>query len=117
MSVKGFIEQLSGELQAVFTKISEEEVEGFVELVSRANKIFVTGAGRIGTSSRAFAMRLMHLGKPTYWLVDDTTPSNGEGDLHIANSGSGNTPSTYQYARKAKDCGTYVATITANRER
>jgi 6-phospho-3-hexuloisomerase len=116
ITISNYIDSLSSELKAVFARIKEEEVDRFVGLVIQAKRIFIIGAGRVGTSSRAFAMRLTHLGKLVYWLPDDTTPSNGRGDLLIANSGSGTTLSTYDLARKAKECGTMVATITANRK-
>ena len=112
--ISGYIDSVFSELKEVFDNIDESEVDNFVDHVADAEKIFVVGAGRVGTSSRALAMRLVHLGKPTYWLQDDTTPSNGRGDLLIANSGSGNTQSTYNYVTKAKEHNTKVATITAN---
>lgn len=40
-------------------------------------------------ATRAFAMRLMHMGKEIHWIWDDTTPSIGEGDLLIATLGDG----------------------------
>lgn len=113
-TITDYIDSVFKELKDVFERVDEGEVDGFVDLIIQAKKIFVVGAGRVGTSSRAFAMRLVHLGKPTYWLQDDTTPSNDRGDLLIANSGSGNTQSTYNYVLKAKEQDTKVATITAN---
>lgn len=109
-----YIDSVFAELKEVFARVDEREVDQFTDLVMRARRVFVIGAGRVGTSSRAFAMRLVHLGKPTYWLQDDTTPSNDHSDLLIANSGSGNTASTINYVEKARERDTRVATITAN---
>lgn len=39
--------------------------------------------------TRAFAMRLMHMGKEVHWIWDDTTPHIGKGDLLIATLGDG----------------------------
>ena len=84
------------------------------DLIGEANRIFLFGVGRVGISSRALVMRLVHLGKPAFWIPDDSTPSSGEGDLLIANSGSGESLSTYTYAVKAKESGSKVASITSN---
>lgn len=112
--ISDYIDTVFKELKEVFASVEEAEVDRFVDLIIQAERIFVVGAGRVGTSSRALAMRLVHLGKPAHWLQDDTTPSNDRGDLIIANSGSGNTQSTYNYVLKAKERDTKVATITAN---
>ena len=71
-----------------------EQLKGFVDLIVKSNKIFVHGAGREGISLRGFAMRLAHLGKPTYWLMDDTTIGMHEGDLLIISDGFGDVGST-----------------------
>jgi 6-phospho-3-hexuloisomerase len=76
--------------------------------------VFVIGAGRVGTASRGLAMRLAQLGKPSFWVPDDTTPAIGPGDLLVANSGSGGSPSTLHVATQSKKAGAAVATITAN---
>ncbi|MBC7285062.1 SIS domain-containing protein, partial [Hoeflea sp.] len=57
--------------------------------IIRARRIFLIGVGREGLATRAFTMRLMHLGKEAHWIWDDTTPAIGPGDLLIATSGSG----------------------------
>ena len=104
------------ELKNVFEKIKQEEIERFSESIINANRIFVIGAGREGLSSRAFAMRLMHLGKPTYWVWDDTTPYIGQGDLLIATSGSGKIISIQNVVRLAKVADASVAIVTGNPE-
>ena len=48
-----------------------------MDAILRAPRIFCIGAGREGLAMRAFAMRLMHLGKPVHWIWDDTTPAIG----------------------------------------
>jgi 6-phospho-3-hexuloisomerase len=105
-----------GELSKVFEKIDEKEVDDFTEAIIKAKRVFVVGAGREGISSRAFAMRLMHLGKEVHWVWDDTTPNVEKGDLLIANSGSGEVVSVYNVANLAKEAGASVITITANPE-
>ena len=105
-----------GELGKVFKTVNEKEVNDFAEAIIKAKRVFVVGAGREGISSRAFAMRLMHLGKEVHWVWDDTTPNMEKGDLLIANSGSGEVVSVYNVAHLAKEAGASVITVTANPE-
>lgn len=62
------------EHRLAFEKQDLKEVVDLMNAIERANRIFVMGVGREGTASRAFAMRLMHLGKEVHWIWDDTTP-------------------------------------------
>ena len=48
-----------------------------MDAIVGAKRIFVMGVGREGIAARAFPMRLMHLGKEIYWILDDTTPGWG----------------------------------------
>ena len=89
MRYRELYETLLQEHQQVFEAQDEAELEAFMQEVMAARRIFVTGAGREGIAARSFAMRLMHLGKETHWLWDDTTPGMKEGDLFIAINGSG----------------------------
>ena len=65
------------ELSEVFARMSDENVRELLEEIKKADRIFLLGAGREGLSTREFAMRLMHLGKESHWVWDDTTPSMG----------------------------------------
>ena len=106
--LKKIIEELSmGAIQ-----IQEEELQGFAELILSANRIFVAGAGRSGFVARAFANRLMHLGRNVYFVGDATTPAIKEGDLLVIGSGSGETGSLVTMANKAKKLGAMLATVT-----
>lgn len=97
---------------AVFEKQDLSEVAAFMDAIKQANKIFVLGAGREGIASRAFAMRLAHLGKETHWVWDDTTPGIHEGDLLIAVSGSGDIGHIHYVAEQAKKNGGKLAVVT-----
>lgn len=77
------------EHEAVFSAQNIEELEKFIRSIMDAKRVFVVGAGREGIAARSFAMRIMHLGKETYWLWDDTTPGMKEGDFFLAVDGSG----------------------------
>lgn len=101
----------------VFQKQDIEALSRFMELIAGARRIFLMGVGREGISTRSFAMRLMHLGKETHWIWDDTTPGMGEGDLFIATNGSGAIGHITYVARQAKKTGATVAVVTGSPDR
>lgn len=92
--------------------IKEEEVKQVVNLCLEAKRIFIGGAGRSGFCARGFANRMMHLGFIVYFVGETTTPSIQEGDLLIVGSGSGKTASLVANAKKAKEQGAKLATLT-----
>lgn len=100
------------EHEAVFEKLDINQLKGFVDLIVKSDKIFVHGAGREGISLRGFAMRLAHLGKPTYWLMDDTTIGMHEGDLLIISDGFGDVGIHRRIEERASKTGAKVAVIT-----
>ena len=51
----------------------EEDIANFIEIITTADNIFVTGAGRSGLAAKAFAMRLMHLGLSSYVVGETNT--------------------------------------------
>jgi 6-phospho-3-hexuloisomerase len=102
------------EQRQVLSPVRQAEIDALVEALAGASRVFFIGAGRVGTATRALAMRVAHFGKPAFWVPDDTTPAIGPGDLLIANSGSGGSPSTLHVATQAAKAGAAVATITAN---
>ncbi len=114
LTLKNTMSEILNEVKTVFDKVKQKEIEAFADVVVEAKRVFVVGAGRVGTSSRGFAMRLTHLRKTAYWVLDDTTPGIGKGDLLIANSGSGGSASTCNIVHQAKEAGATIATITAN---
>lgn len=103
-----------GELRAVFSALSERDMRPLLDAIRDHQRIFTIGAGREGLSTKAFAMRLTHLGKESHWIWDDTTPGIGKGDLLIATCGSGNIDSICDVMRKAKGAGAKIAVVTAS---
>jgi len=115
-SITAVLPLILEEVRGVVEKVKQEEFDRLASIIMDAERVFVCGAGRVGISSRALAMRLVHLGKQTHWVNDDTTPGIGEGDLLIANSGSGSSASTCNVVSQAKKARAWIATITANPE-
>ena len=89
MTVKQGYAHAVEELGRVSERLDEAQVEAFITALAKARRVFCVGVGREGLATRAFTMRLMHLGKAAHWIWDDTTPAIGPGDLLLATSGSG----------------------------
>ena len=116
MNNQEYGQAITAELTTVLRQISLEQAEALIELIADSAAVFIAGAGRSGYMSRAFCMRLMHLGLTTYMVGDTTTPAIQANDLLIVCSGSGETKSLVSNANKAKELGAKVALITINDE-
>ncbi len=101
------------ELKEVFDMMDESYIREMVDAVKKYDRIFTIGAGREGLSTKAFAMRLTHLGKESHWIWDDTTPAIGKGDLLINVCGPGHIDTIDQVVRYAKAAGATIATVSA----
>lgn len=112
MGITANLMEILDELRRRAGQIDDDALRLFVSEISRARRIFAAGAGRSGLAVRAFAMRLMHLGKAVHVLGDATTPSIGKGDLLLVGSGSGETKSLVAAAEKARACGARIALNT-----
>lgn len=93
--------------------VDDSAVQSLLHEIVCARRIFIYGAGRSGLASRAFGMRLVHLGLQTYIIGETITPSTQKDDLFICISGSGETSSVLDYARSAKKAGVKIASITS----
>lgn len=81
MDMKAMYKTILSEYEQVFEKIDQDKVRDFIETVKSYHRIFLIGVGREGMATRAFAMRLMHMGKEIHWIWDDTTTSLGKGEF------------------------------------
>ena len=119
------IKDVKNEYDYLWNKIIEEHVKVFkkqkldsiVDLmtdIKEAKNIFIIGVGREGIATRAFAMRLMHLGKQVYWIWDDTTPGMRKDDLFIVTDGCGQIEHMHIIVEKAKKSGAKVSMITGS---
>ncbi|MFC4321601.1 6-phospho-3-hexuloisomerase [Litchfieldia salsa] len=112
MLIADNLSKIIEELTSSIGKMNSEEAEVLVNEILMSNKVFVAGAGRSGLMVKAFAMRLMHLGKEVYVVGETVTPGMGEGDLLLIVSGSGETKSLVSMAEKAISIGGKIATVT-----
>lgn len=108
-----FSKAIVREHEEVFAQLDMQQLRIFLDAIMQANRIFVHGTGREGISMRGFAMRLAHLGKPTCWLMDDTTVGMHEGDLFIISDGRGDVGIHRRIVQQAAKTGAKIAMITA----
>lgn len=102
------------ELDSVFKKVDVPGVEKLADKIVTANRVFSVGGGREGLVTKAFSMRLTHLGKPTYWVWDDTTPSIGPGDVLLVSTGSCTGGVLTHVTKTAKEKGAAILLVTAD---
>lgn len=107
-------ETVLAEHEQVFQNQNLDELRETIEEIIKADRVFIMGVGREGIAARGFAMRLMHLGKETHWIWDDTTPGMGENDLFIAVNGSGKIGHIHYVVEQAKNTGARILVVTGN---
>ncbi|WP_339799328.1 6-phospho-3-hexuloisomerase [Paenibacillus sp. FSL R5-0744] len=112
MNTLKYAQQIIEELQRSISQLDQQEAERMAELLLQSNKVFVAGAGRSGLMGRAFAMRLMHVGKEAYVVGETVTPGIEPGDVLVLGSGSGETKGLISMAEKAKGVGAEVIAVT-----
>lgn len=100
------------EYEQVFERLNQDSLREFIDTVKTHNRIFLIGVGREGMATRAFAMRLMHMGKEVHWIWDDTTPNIGPGDLVIATLGDGEIGHINYVCERAKEAGGLLYVVT-----
>ena len=108
------IEKLIAELRKVTGKISKANVNRFLQVIKKANRVYVMGEGRSGLVAKSFAMRLARLGKIVYVVGETVTPAVGENDLLIAISGSGETKTVLETVKISRVMRAKVVCLTAS---
>ncbi len=107
------LHEILAHLQGSSKKLRSKQVNGFINALLGAKRVFVVGAGRSGLIARAFAMRLMHLGIDVHVIGETITPAPRDEDLLVALSGSGETSFAVSAAKIAKRVGTKIVVITS----
>jgi 3-hexulose-6-phosphate synthase/6-phospho-3-hexuloisomerase len=96
----------------ILDKVKKKDIERTIQMFFKANRIFVYGAGRSGLVSKAFAIRLVHLGFQTFVIGDTIGAPVKKGDLVCIVSGSGETLPAVMTAEIAKNLGVKLLVIT-----
>jgi 6-phospho-3-hexuloisomerase len=115
-SITQAIKLVLAENEQVLGKIDVAAIAQLAQAITNSKRIFVTGEGRSGLVIRMVAMRLMHLGCQDFVVGETTTPSIQAGDMLIDCSGSGSTGNVVAIARKAKDIGARIVSITTQED-
>jgi 6-phospho-3-hexuloisomerase len=97
----------------VFDSIDDRELDGVIEAILGAKKIYVLGIGHSGFFGRIFAMKLNHVGLRAFTVFDEINPPFERDDLFIAISQSGETKTITTLAEKAKKLGGRVLGVTS----
>ncbi len=113
-AVKTAGKDLLASIENVMDQVKWEDFLDLADMLPRAPRTFVSGAGRSGLVARSFGMRLMHAGLPVSIPGETITPAAAQGDLLVAISCTGQTGITDYIARRAKELGATVVALTAN---
>lgn len=114
MSFQKIQEEICDEIRFALSKVDEKEVEIFIDNLLDAKKLFFIGVGRVMLMTKAFAKRLKHLGFDSYVVGETTVPAIQRGDLLVAASGSGETLTTINVARLAKERQARIILVTSS---
>ena len=114
MEIKDTARTILDEVSHVLALTDQAQALAFIEALLSTHEVFVFGAGRSGLVARAFAMRLMQMEVEAYVVGETTTPAIEKGDLLVAVSGSGQTPSTILFAENARKIGARIAAVVAD---
>ncbi len=98
---------------AALDRIDPAAIARAVELLQKAEQIFVYGAGRSGIIGRAFAMRLVQTGLRAYVIGESVTPIVRRGDAVFILSGLGESYSSIQTANIVRREGAELIVLTA----
>ena len=106
-------QELLGHIETVMDQADWAGLLDLADMLPRAPRTFVTGAGRSGLVARSFGMRLMHVGLTAHIPGETITPAAAKGDLIVAISTTGETGFTVYLADRAKQLGATVVVLTA----
>lgn len=103
-----------GELEHSADELDASKITAIIDKIETHERIFVYGTGRSGLMLKAFAMRLMQIGRNAYVVGETTTPSIQKGDLLVVASASGETGSVNMTAESALKQGADLIVISSN---
>ena len=101
------------EIGAVLAGVDENSVRALRERLRAATAIGTYGVGREGLVLRGFAMRLYHLGLPSFVIGDMTAPPLQAGGLLVCSAGPGTFSTVAALTGVARTAGAAVAFFTA----
>lgn len=114
--MKNYVDSILEEILGSLKNLDLNKSKIFTDNVLESNKIVVAGAGRVGLFMRGFSMRLAQMGFHASALGDSNVPTLTERDLLVIGSGSGETQTIYDIAKRAKEHAVVLILITSNLE-
>jgi 6-phospho 3-hexuloisomerase len=102
-------------IKDILDQVSKDDIERVVTSFFKANRIFVYGAGRSGLVSKAFAIRLVHLGFQTFAIGETIGAPVKKNDLVIIITGSGETIPAVMTAEIVRDIGATLVVVTGRK--
>ena len=105
---------VTDECRATLLKVKECDVDGFIEAILAADKVFFIGVGRVMLSLQAMAKRFAHLGINAVCVGQITEPAITDADVLVVGSGSGESIVPVEIAKKAKKQGARIVYIGSN---
>jgi 6-phospho-3-hexuloisomerase len=109
------LDYIQFKVKDILDEVTKSDIHQVIKLFFKAKRIFVYGAGRSGLVSRAFAIRLVHLGFQTFVIGETIGAPVKKDDLVFVISGSGETIPTVMTAEIAHDIGATLVVITGER--
>jgi len=106
-------ELITEKISEILTATDESYDVKLTEMLDKAGRVFIAGAGRSKLVGNFFAMRLVHGGYDVSVVGEIVTPSIKNGDLLIVISGSGETEQLIAFTKKAKTIGANIILISA----
>jgi len=109
------LDYIQFKIKDILGDVTKNDIDKVITLFFEANRIFVYGAGRSGLVSRAFAIRLVHLGFQTFVIGETIGAPVKKDDLVFVISGSGETIPTVMTAEIARNIGAKLVVVTGER--
>lgn len=114
MHYQSYKEIILDELDQSLGAVKDEQVQQLVDAICDAQRVFVTGVGRVLMMLQAFVKRLNHIGIPATYVGAVDEPAITENDLLIVGSGSGESIVPLEIMKKARQYHAKIARIGSN---
>ena len=112
---RGSLDYIQRKTIDILNTVTREDIKKINQSFFKARRIFVYGAGRSGLVSKAFAIRLVHLGFQTFVIGETIGAPVKKGDLVCIVTGSGETIPAVMTAEIAKNLEATLVVITGNK--
>jgi len=106
------LDYIQFKIKDILKDITKKNINSIISYFFKAKRIFVYGAGRSGLVSKAFAIRLVHLGFQTFVIGETIGAPVKKDDLVFIISGSGETIPAVMTAEITKNIGAKLIVIT-----